>query len=59
MMWAVLPLIKPWAGDIRRNHQPYYIGQGMGWLEYVQAQSAKLELERRGIPCYTYLMESD
>jgi len=58
-MWAVIPSLKPWRGDTRRNPEPYYIGQGMSWAEYNQAQSAKATLERRGVACYVYLMEKE
>jgi hypothetical protein len=51
-MWQVLPLIMPHRGDMRRNYQPYYIGQGCSWSEYNQALSCKQTLTARGIACY-------
>lgn len=58
-MWAVLPNLTPWRGDVRRNTQPYYIGQGMGWTEYNQARVAAHELRQRGIACYIDLLEKE
>lgn len=51
-MWIVLPNLTPWRGDRRRNIQPYYIGQGLGWPEYNQACSCKAALNQLGINCY-------
>jgi len=58
-MWTVLPSIRHWRGDMRRNWQPYYIGQGMSWTEYNQARVAKQDLERRGIACHVYLLNKE
>jgi len=58
-MWAVIPSLRPWRGDTRRNSQPYYIGQGMSWTEYNQARVAKQSLERRGIACHVYLLNKE
>lgn len=57
--WTVVPDLRPWRGDMRRNPAPYYIGAGMSLNELVFAQSVKRILESRGIACHVQLIWED
>lgn len=57
-VWAVVPDLRPWRGDMRRNSQPYYYGKGMSGSELQFAQYVKRELQGRGVACYVELVES-
>lgn len=50
--WAVLPLIKPYDGDMRRNTSPYVLSGGVTMSDYSHAVWAKRELCNRGVNCY-------
>jgi hypothetical protein len=56
-MWAVLPLLTPWRGDVRRNSQPYYIGRNASITEYGFALYVKQVLESRGVKCHVEILE--
>lgn len=56
-MFAVLPLLKPWRGDMRRNPAPYVLTNGLTWSDLGLAQFAKRELELRGIACYVDVID--
>jgi len=54
--WAVLPLIKPYDGDMRRNLEPYVLAGGFSMSDYSIAVWAKRILEKRGIACYVDML---
>ena len=55
--YAVLPLITPWNGDLHRNNEPYYIGNGLSWHELGFSNTVKRTLESRGIRCWVGIIE--
>ena len=57
--WSVLPSIRHWRGDTRRNLGPYYIGKGSSGNELGFAQYVKRELTSRGLRCYVALVWED
>ena len=54
--WAVLPLIKPYDGDMRRNLEPYVLTGGFSMANFNLAQWAKRILEKCGIACYVDML---
>lgn len=56
-MWAVLPLLSPWNGDMRRNGAPYVLTGGLTADCLNVANMAKRILTARGIACYVEVME--
>lgn len=57
-VWAVVPDLRPWLDDMRRNSQPYFYGKSMSGTEMQFANYVKHELQKRGIRCYVDLVES-
>lgn len=55
--WAVVPDLRPWRGDQRRNRAPYVFSGGISLSCYGHMQSAARELRARGIPCYPELID--
>lgn len=51
-VWAVLPDIRHWRGDLRRDYSPYFYAwsHSMQSLRYCQYVAAKLRA--RGISCF-------
>lgn len=56
--WAVVPDIRPWRGDLRRDYTPYVLTGGMNAGCLNLANWAKRQLKERGIACYVELVES-
>jgi len=54
--WAVVPDIRPWRGDTRRNGTPYVLTDSPFIDGYNLACYAKRELNKRGIACYVELI---
>lgn len=54
--WAVMPDIRPWRGDNRRNRAPYVLCGDMFIDSMGHAQQAARALRARGIPCYVELI---
>lgn len=56
-VWAVVPDIRPWRGDRRRDRSPYFFapsfsGSSMNFCNYVAR-----ELRGKGIACYVELID--
>jgi hypothetical protein len=51
-MFAVLPLLTPHHGDLRRNTAPYLYTDGVSASCLNLANYAARELRKRGIKCY-------
>jgi hypothetical protein len=54
--WAVVPDIRYWNGDQRRNWAPYVLTGGFSLGHYGAAQSAARMLRAKGIACYPELV---
>jgi len=54
--WAVTPDIRPWRGDMRRDHSPYVLTGGMDIGSMGVAQFAARQLRARGIACFVELI---
>lgn len=54
--WAVVPDIRHWHGDQRRNWSPYVLTGGMSYTCLNSAQWAAKVLRQRGIGCYVELI---
>lgn len=55
--WAVVPDIRHWHGDPRRNRAPYVLTGGISLGCYGHAQSAARQLRAKGIACYPELLD--
>lgn len=54
--WAVVPDIRHWRGDQRRNHAPYMLTGGLSYGCLNWAQWAARELRARKIACYVEII---
>ena len=54
--WAVLPDLRPWRGDTRRNRAPYVLTDSQFIDGYDLARYAAHQLRARGIACYVELI---
>jgi hypothetical protein len=55
-MFAVLPLLSPHNGDLRRNSAPYVLTGGLSADCLNLANMAKRILTARGIACYVEVL---
>lgn len=55
--WALVPDIRPWRGDFRRDRTPYALSGGISLSCYGHMQTAARVLRSRGIACYIELLE--
>lgn len=54
--WAVVPDIRHWHGDMRRNWSPYVLTGSMSYSGLNHAQWAAEKLRRRGVGCFVELI---
>lgn len=54
--WAVVPDIRPWHGDTRRNSAPYVLTDSPFIDGYNLARYAAQQLRKRGIACYVEML---
>lgn len=54
--WAVLPDLRPWRGDTRRNNAPYVLTDSPFIDGYNLARYAAHQLRKRGIACYVEMI---
>lgn len=57
--WGVVPSIRHWNGDPRRNWTPYFYVGKMSWDGLFLAQHAAQELRKRGIACHIEMIEGE
>lgn len=57
--WAVVPDIRHWRGDQRRDWSPYVFTGGMSYGCLNVAQWAADKLRKRGIGCYVEMILDD
>jgi len=57
-VWAILPLLSPHSGDLRRNAAPYVLTEGFSASCLNIANFAKRTLEARGVACFVDLINT-
>jgi hypothetical protein len=57
--WAVVPDIRYWRGDLRRDWSPYVLTGGISGSCLNVAQWAAGMLRKRGIDCYVEMIAAD
>lgn len=56
--FCVVPDLRPWNGDLRRNPAPYYIGKGISYTEHGFCNYVCSILRGRGISCRVEIVEA-
>lgn len=51
-MFAIVPSIAHWHGDMRRDYAPYVLTGGTSYADLNTANSAMRWLNKRGISCH-------
>lgn len=51
-MFAIVPSIAHWHGDMRRNYSPYFITTGITYGDLNVANMAMRILNKKGIRCH-------
>ena len=57
-VYAIVPSIKHWSGDQRRDNRPYMTTLGISYGDLNVANMAMRELNRRGIKCHLEIVEA-
>lgn len=57
--FAVMPDIRHWHGDLRRDWSPYFVTGGLSYACLNTAQWGAMHLRKRGISCYLEVIAND
>lgn len=55
--WAVIPDLRPWHGDLRRDRSPYVLTGGISYGCLNAAQFAAHALRCKGVSCYVEMID--